>query len=709
MLKLNKDITDNILQEVSSAEGATPVILLTGPPGCGKSEVINSVNEEICKNNYVDACIKLEYNSNTVFVTDLLHFANSFVCSSHLGDDDSPLLSEIEYNYEQFNAEYNKLLADSPAVADNYTDIFKLCSFEYQRRNKVNNIKKLSDTAEHIRESTPKKSIHRLMLEPNRVSAESLIVDLMSNFYPDITSGKIDGIKPTAKIKILFVIDNCDSVSGAINDFIFHTLLEYAYNIKFNDFTSYHISFNDQSIKVADFFDFRFIYAFRSPIEKYIHKLPDEIRDKITQFNLSYMDEKDIEELITIVPSGFSVNEYLKMTGGIQKLIYSEARNLSFDIDSIPFDISSKAYNIIKGDLGENNEDMLHCLAFGYGVNEIFSNKCDEIFNFSASDINLLKYNLYLTKGYYQSGLREEYKYIIQNYLKHHIPDKYDELNRIKAATEMIPDVLEKFTDEEFNILSVMIFIPEENNLELTRLALYNKLQEVDNIYNNNKKLFPHGKYLLESKIAERIKNFIKEVDPKYYNELEAIPDKFSGRIEEEKQRIKTQKTAQILSLEKELKNIEHKYAVINKEYKKYQEELISCENSMIQIRRQINDKSYYNNLLVCMITVFITISVLIFALVLPKIFLAEGPNSPVFSVQIILYTIVFVLGILDYIFIRRAIKSYKNKGINNKYKQRLDALENEKAEYLSKMLECKEKIEQLNCRKKELQDIINS
>lgn len=707
MYNPQKNIIDNILLDVNTDRAESKVLLISGPPACGKSTVLEAVSNALGTSQSIDFAIHIENTLGANFISELFRNANAVNYSQKATE---VALPETEFNFEQFNIEFDKIIENNPQIAQYYNDIYKLSSFAYQKENKKTLEIKAQDTAEYVREITSKKSIHRLMLEPNNTGTESLIVDLMNLFYPEITSGQIDGIRPSKPIKILITIDNCDSINESVNNLLFYSLLKYAYQAKFNEFTSYNIAFSDQSIKVSDFFDFRFIYASRSPItRKYLSKLGDYFLDMIKQIEIPYLKEIELQEMRQIIPAGLTPTQVIEMSGGIQGLIFNDLKELRIPAAEMPKELTKRAFDIIKGSIPEIHEDMLFCLAFGCNEKPSFNRKCSEIFDLKISCSQLLKYNLYLAKGNPESGLRHEYREIIQEYLKHNHPETYSNLLSISLAADIIPDIIDKYSDDEFNILVLLAFLPKENNLELARLALYKRLTELEELYNSNKPIFYGGKYQLDQKLAERIRNFVKSTDEALYEELTNIPVKYADRIEEERERIKTQKTAQILSYEKELKKLETNYSAENKEYKRHQEEMMKCENEMIQIRQQVNDKSHHNNILVSMISIFITISILIFGIILPKIFLADGPNSPVFSVQFILYTIVAVLCILDYIFLRRTIKSFKDKEINAQYIKQLEELDSEKNEYLSKMMECKGQMEQLQQRKKELNELINA
>lgn len=725
-----KNIAEKILKELNSNELVSPIVILNGPPGCGKSEVIKYVNNDISerqkkttkpeelKSSAISATINITSENddkNAIFAVDLFHFTKINVFSTKNKKNSSNELfssldlNEAEYNYEQFNNEFDRLIENNSEIAEYYRDIFRYNSFGYRKENNIFIQEKLPLVKEYVKENYTKKSIQRLLLTPDKVSTESLIVDLMNIFYPEITSGSIEGIRPTEKVKILITFDNCDFINESINILLFDNLFEYAYNTNFNEFTSYNISFTDPTIKVSDFFDFRFIYSVRSSISRYIQKQKPQFIDKIKHIELKYFSEKDLAEIIPLVPSGYSANEFLKDTHGIQKLIYSDIKSIDTKSPNIKKELTKRAYNILKGNLSKKQENMLHCLAFGYDENALFNKKCNEIYSFDSSCYNLLRYNLYLTKGTQELGLTEENKSFIKDYLKENYPDDYSNFNNLYNACKLIPDIVDKFNDEEFSLIVALSFIPKENNLELTRLSMYKRLGEIDEFYLKHRYLFPNEKYYIDKNISDKIKNYVSQSDPNFYAELINVPNKYGNRIEEEKQRIVNQKTAQILSYEKEMKNIDLKYSSESNSYKKHQEIMMEYENQMIKVRQKINDKSFYNNFLVSMISTFITLTILIFAIVLPNIFIADGPNSPVFSIQFILYALVVVLAILDYIFIKRTILSYKNKDKNKEYKQQLENLEIEKNSYIEKMSQCKEKMEIFENRKRELNKLINS
>lgn len=706
VLNNTNSVLNTLVQEANAEHSDCPVTLLSGPPGSGKTALIDRLRNSFSSRS-IDASFLFEFNQNISFVSDFFH---NLRASFYTLQSDRVVMNETEFNFNQFNSEFAKLATEDARITTYYEDIFLLSSFAYQSENKKELELRLIETADFIRESTPKKSIHRLLLEPNNIAIESFIVDLMNIFYPDIASGKVDGMRPSKRIKIHIAIDNCDFINESVNKLLFRSLLVYAYQARFYDFQSYNITFSDQSIKVSDFFDFRILYSTRSAIpKKYLSKLDAELQTLIQKQELNYLSESDIASNEKLVPNGLTASELYELSGGIQQLVLSEMNDVIAETDDIRKAISARAYEILKGFISPKQEDLLHCLAFGYNENSTFQNKCNETFGFSPEAIRFLKYNLYLTKGNAEAGIKEEYKSLILTYLKYNKPLIYNDLSSLSMAAELIPDIIEKYNNEEFNILVVLAYVPKENNLELARLALRKHQKDLDEFYTKHKAIFSNGKYQLMPKLAERVRAYIKATDAEMHEEFSNLKAKYESRIPEEKERIKTQKTAAILSYEKDIAKIDQEIASLNKSYKQLQEEMMHQENEMIDIRQQINDKSFSNSLMASSISVFITISVGIFSIILPNIFKADGPNSPVFSVQFILYTIVVVLAVLDYIFIRRTLTLYKHKKQNEEFQSNLTQMEEQKVAYLDKMAEIKEKIEQHEKQKKELQDLMEA
>lgn len=699
-------VFNTIVQDVNAEQAECPVTLLSGPPGCGKTALIDKIRNSFAS-RHLDASFVFDFHQNISFVSDFFH---NLRASFYSLKADSVVMNETEFNYNHFNSEFAKIASENEKIAGYYEDIFLLSSFAYQRENRKEIELRLIEAAEYIRESTPKKSIHRLLLEPNNIAVESFIVDLMNVFYPDIASGKVDGMRPSKRTKIHLSIDNCDFVNESVNKLLFRSLLFYAFQARFYDFQSYNITFSDQSIKVSDFFDFRILYSTRSAIpRKYTAKLDPELQSLIQRQELTYLSEGDIASNEKLIPNGLTASELYELSLGIQQLVLAEMNEIIASSEDIRQAISARAYNILKAFVSPAQEDLLQCLAFGYNENTAFQRKCNESFGFASDATRFLKYNLYLTKGNAEAGLKEEYKTLIRLYLKHNKPEVYEDLSNIAMAAELIPDILEKYDNEELNILVVLAYVPAENNLELARLALHKHQKDLDAFYTKHKAIFTNGKYQITPKLAERLRSYIKATDPKWHEKLSNLKAKYESRIPEERERIKTQKTAAILSYEKDIAKIDQEIASLNKSYKQLQEEMMHQENEMIDIRQQINDKSFSNSLMASSISVFITISVGIFSVILPNIFQADGPNSPVFSVQFILYTITAVLAVLDYIFIRRTLTLYKHKKQNEEFQSNLDQMEEQKQAYLNKMAEIKEEIEKYEKQKKELQDLMDA
>ncbi len=706
MLKTLEIYYNTILQTFTKDTNESPICLISGGIGTGKSYLFDAITNAIVVSDSVDAVIKLDQVQNARFITDLFHDKRINVKQTENQDYKLIVLSELEYNYEHFNNEISILKSFGENDFLYYDLAYKLKSSYYWAEN-YSAIREAETIASNsVKSNFSKKSIHRLLLDSFTVSVESFIVDLMNIFYTLNDSENLFIKNDIKKKVIVFAMDDLDAINGSMYMFLVSYLLPYFFNKTFGEFTSYHISFIDESLKVADLFDFRIIFTSRNSFDSIIANIPEYLHNKLQHYKLSNLSVVDYEEIESEIhfPSLVSNAAHFEITQGIPSLVLDkQASSLSGEYDFTSA-IVYKGFNELTKYFNEKDKQILYVLSFmDSSLNSFFIKYLKEPQIEFYEIENFLLYNSFLLDDNSANSLKPEIRYLVKNYLKFHARTVFDSLQLLHNSIIKINDYLVQFTDPEFEIIETLAFLPKENNLELARIAFPDNIDDLEMLYKRNRLIFNSAKYIMNPDIAKLIKEFVKLINPTKFAKLSELHTYLHSKIDEEKERIQVQQTAEMKSLEKEYKAIDSIINSKKNEFKEYQSKLMFTENLMIELRRQINNSSFSVNLLVSSIIVVFTIAMAMIAYFLPNIVQPSSDNSPVYSIQFILYSIFVVLFICSITFSNKTYKIYKQNEQNIKLEENLNNLEKDKSNHLKNMQICKDFIDSKEIRKKEL------
>ncbi len=116
----------------------------------------------------------------------------------------------------------------------------------------------------------------------------------------------------------------------------------------------------------------------------------------------------------------------------------------------------------------------------------------------------------------------------------------------------------------------------------------------------------------------------------------------------------------------------------------------MKTENLMIELRRKLADSSLQSNILLAAVNIVITLIVFGVTYYLPAISDLTDANSPVYSIQIILYCIGAVFGGISIFFSAKAFSHYQKTAQFDQIKLQIEEYESEKSEIQNNMKECK-------------------
>ena len=710
MLKLIDKYFKDIVSAYNDAANLSPITLISGGLGTGKTFLFNSILDYLHSSNSVDAILKLDSIGDSVFITDLLNDKKLELIQPDTYGSTSQPLSELDYNFQQLHSEIEILKSLSSEDYSAYELAFKLKS-SYFWANNFSSIRDADTIANNsIKSNFSKKSTHRLLLDTYTVSIESFIVDLMNIFYA-FTDSDNPIIKMNRERKrIVIAIDELDAINGSMYLFFISYLIPYFYEKTFGEFSSYHISFIDSSMKVSDLFDFRVIYTSRNSFESLIPNISPEVVELLKHYTLTNLSVQEYEEIVNTIalPNLVSSASHFEITQAIPALVFDkQAANLSGEYDFNSF-IVNKAFADLTKYFNNKDKQILFALSFTETIDRNYFKYLHEPKLEVFEVENFLMYNSFLLDSNKKEALLPEIIYIVKNYLKFHNRILFDSLNLFKINYSKINTYFTQFSESEYEIIETLAFLPKDNNLELSRLAFADNYEELEALYKNNRMIFNSSKYFMNPDVAQNIKDFVKAINPEKYKSLSNLSNSLKSRIDEEKERIEVQKTAEIKTLEKEYNSIDSNINSRKNEYKTYQNKLMLTENLMIDLRRQINNNSFSTNTVVASISLGFTTAIGMIAYFLPNILQPESDISPIYSIQFILFSIFSILLVFTIVFSSKVVVSYKKKALNPKLIEDLNLLEDEKANHLQNMQLCKGIIDNLQTRKKELHVIIN-
>lgn len=677
----------------SEQEDVKSIFILSGGFGSGKTYLLDTLTNELTDSKSVDCIIKIN-NDNYTFLPELMHSSvlnikTEFGYISEYG-------SESTYNLEQFKLYLDTLKKSNSSMFNAYCVSSKLKSqFEWAENYSMIKAQEV-EVFDAVKELFPKKGELRLLFETYTVAIESLIVDLMNSFYP-ISDSENPVINKTGdRKKVVLCLDNIDSINGSIYYFFLNFVIPYCYTKTFGEFISYHISFIDSNIKISDFFDFKVIISSRNDFINLNHSILQNLLPFVQLVNLNYLSENHItDEYKNDSNKNIDLNKIYNISKGIP-LLLSEAAEANLNEFDYTKHICKLAYNAIIKDLSIKEIDYLHILAFIDNLEER-SLKYFDKYKTSVNTLkNFLLFNPNLCSVDDKNKLKDEIIYYIYNYLLVYNKFEYDYLNNISKAVKSIKELLVKFSDEEFAALKTIAYLNQYEDKPVMSLALNDSLKIWDSLYKGNMDIFPNSKYKMADEYASKIIEFVKIINIAEHNKLKGLYENLASKIKDNERLIQSQRENQItefnntlISIDKEIKNQKNTC-------KQFQENLMKTENAMIELRRRITNNSFQSNVIIASVNAIITLIILAITFFLPSIADVKDSNSPVYSIQIILYCIAAVFGGIGTYFSIKVFKNLSNAAEMKLVQEQIDLLEIEKNQIQDNMKECKSYTEEL-------------
>lgn len=366
--------------------------------------------------------------------------------------------------------------------------------------------------------------------------------------------------------------------------------------------------------------------------------------------------------------------------------------------------MTDEAFYLIARYFDEASQDILLLLPFLKNPVGRFLHYCPE-FSVKPYEIeNFLLYNPFLLEKTSPAVVKPEIKHFTSEYLKSHNRLLFDKLEALSRNFDLIGDIFSKRSDEDIELLEVLAFMPKDYDLHI----LEDKFSKdrLEDLQKRNRVLFaPIPGYFLKDDVAEKIRTFIENIVPDREVELRELPANLKKQYTDRLSQLELQKSTQVKNLDNEKKQLDTDIKQNEMKYKEYQRLMMEIENRLIDKRRMINDNSVTTNLIIGGVSTGLTILVLIFAIFLPAMTKPEFENSPVYSIQIVLYCVFIVLAVITFFLDTKAYNSYMKKNVSAKVEEEVKSLNSEKSGFVSKMQECKRKIEEQMTRRSEIME----
>ena len=677
----------DLVHTSDNSETNKSIVVISGGFGSGKSYLVENIINSIIEEKFADCIINIS-NNNFTFIPELMHSSvlnikTEFGYISEFG-------SESTYNLEQFKSYLDNLKKSNPNIFNAYCFSSKLKSqFEWAENYTLIKSQE-SIIYDSVKDLFPKKGELRLLFETYTVAIESLMVDLMNIFYPISDTENPIISKTGDKKKIILSFDNIDSINGSMYYFFINFVIPYCFTKTFGEFLSYHISFIDSNIKISDFFDFKLIIASRNDFINLNQSILQNLLPFVYKADLNYITEDEItSEMISITNTNLNTNKIFNICKGIP-LLLAESQEIEISEFDYSKNIFKLAYTSIIKDLSIKEIDYLHILAFIDNLDE----KSLSYFDKYKTSVNTLKnfllFNPNLCSIDDKNKLKSEIIYYVFNYLIVYNKFEFDYLNNISKAVKSIKDIVTNFTNEEFNTLKLIAYLNEYDDKPVMNLALQDFTSIWDSLFKNNIDIFPNSKYKITSAIANKIIEFNKIVNISEHNKLNTLYVHLSESIEDNVRQEQTQKEVYLADLQKSLINIEAEVKNQKNLCKQYQENLMKTENTMIELRRKLSNNSMNSNIIIAAVNVIVTFLILGITYFLPSISGIKDENSPVYSIQIILYCIAVVFGGIGGFFSFKVFKNLSNSAEFKLIQEQIAELENIKNDLQNKMKQCK-------------------
>lgn len=338
LIPYKKEQSEYILREIQKSNqmaGSKSIFYINGVAGSGKSTIVEDLITTIENQKLVDVVFRMTSGSGIDYLVEFAtNLASTFVNFKNEGS--AFRFRETQNNHNWFYEIYEHLKSISEVTGtDNLNNILT----NAQLRSKFDE-DPIELDSEKITPILKKEKDKNILFESERVTAESFLVDLMSQFFPvNKTTTFDDYLKNQNPLKVLIILEDYYSINKSINKFLSQVFFPIVFELSFNDFKYYRPAKNDFDLRISNFFDFKFILSGREIIDKVALKnIENLFDDRFYELYLDGFTKENIVEFLAScgLNSELYIEDYEDLSHGnpmICKLLYDSIRKNNRVID----------------------------------------------------------------------------------------------------------------------------------------------------------------------------------------------------------------------------------------------------------------------------------------------------------------------------------------------------------------------------------------
>ncbi len=575
-----------------SGDGAANLFfLISGIFGTGKTSFVRRIADTVVRNSDFDLILPLNAAHDIRFLPDML----CKIADQKIVPDKNKnlIFAETISNKENIdkiipeskvkNFEFHELILDNLYLKS--TPELRL--FEPDK-NHYENLAK---------ENFPNDKRLPLLLQNGKICAESFIIDLITGFYPSIADPD-DFEKPEKPLKILFIIDNSDEITGSLSEWLTEIFAGYYYSAKLRDFNFYDMSSAPAGLRVVDLFDFRFIVSSRErTLEEILSVKNIDIFKRRYSIDFAPFKKHDLKEIIEEMLPGkdFDLEMIYRLTRGIPYLV-----ELWIDIQRVgghentngDKSVFQQAADMIMKYLPEYQRDWLMSASF-LGDFDLQDLKCMPL----LKEFYAEAYNFFLNAPEYAEIIEgsdgrvqiiPEISHFIREALRFEASAAYRQLDKMAAIIHSGAQLLASYTAKEIEALFVISIFRSFDVNSAIKYIVPEKIDIINDLVTKKPDLFQRNKFTiaLADRFRESVREYFKLYNSDYFNDLRSSVEEFWKRRRNEiREKIKLSEeelTGQIKTkreLEASLKTKAEDYENIRKQYLENEEVLIALRN----------------------------------------------------------------------------------------------------------------------------------
>ncbi len=596
MLKYNENKLPIVIDKLSNniSESGSSIIFINGNFGTGKTYFVDMIAKALVAEGKFNGIFKYNSTQNEKFLPE---FTNAVFNGFIVNDDDENKYhtSETTYNLDRFKDIIKTIRESNPQLSDyiiNNLSLMNKFDFHWNKRHlRYAN----DDMISKIREIIKSKSDQVLLENPGRFCAESFVVDLISSYLPVNDKTQFEAsLQHGEKIKIAIIIDNYDSISGSIDEWLANDFINACIDMKIYAFTYFDNPSIAHDLQVKDIFDIRFIISGRFPSSYDNNILLKKYKEESILISLKEVDSEMIVKYMQL--NGLSSDEYLpdfeSITGGNPFIMSLLSETIK--IGSTNFDMM-RIYHLVEEriscDRTDEQREWIRCAAF-LDEFDIWGLRC-----FPSIAENYKKaHEFFLNSDDLAHHIEDRDKITLHLRIKEFIRGSikfqsealFKEYTKLRNKYHSFSELIENYDENECNIIRNLAYFKSFDLDFAIRKAFFEEAESAIRVIEKNRKLFVKTEltYRMKPDVAMEYIEFNKVIDNVRFEEKTEIVKEIYLLMKENIKNEKLEKNKKIEDIESQLIKYHDESVVNKKRFKDLQSQLIKMENDLIEQRK---------------------------------------------------------------------------------------------------------------------------